>query len=472
MELRHYQASAIDQIKAHYRQGTKRVLLHLATGGGKTLCFCTVIKQAVAKGSSVLVVVRGIKLVHQASDRLTREGVPHGIIQGNNSYNEHLPVIVASVDSLFSRREKIELPDPDLIIIDECHLSFGKKYEWFLEHYDDQFYLPVSATPHDRRRGMRHIADAVVFPIGVEQLIEEGYLCRMRYYEPSKIDRSRLETSSGDFTEKSMTEVMTESIIMGDIVDNWIKKGGNRPTFLFCSSIKHSKKMCERFEEAGITIEHMDANTPLAKRDEILARLVSRKTQIVSGVGVHTTGVDVPELGCLILARPTKSYNVHIQIMGRGTRPATEDCFVFDHVGNLREHGPLEDEKECNLDPVPKSMSVRSEPRMVTCDFCFASYPWKGNGKVCPECQKENDNKDTKKQEDLDYEMREYRPPDPWIVDLKKWIDIAKRKQYKRGWIFYKVKTQYGDEIAGQLWPKIRAVRGLPKSEKTQLMSV
>lgn len=465
LKLRPYQAEGIQEIRKLFAKGIKRVLFHLATGGGKTLCFCTMIKGAAKKDTKTLVVVRGIKLVHQASDRLTREGVAHGVIQGKHTYNMHLPTIVASIDTLYARKW---LPEADFIVIDEAHLSFGAGYEWFLNAYKDKFILGVSATPHDRKRGMRHVADAVVYPISAEELIKQGYLCKMRYFEPSRIDRSKLEISShGDYTEKSMTELMSEPRIMGDIVRNWIENGQNRPTFLFCSSIKHSKEMCRRFSEAGVIIEHLDAKTKDTERNAIIERLVAGKTQIVSSVGVLTTGVDVPTLSCLVLARPTMSYNMHIQILGRGTRPAKPDCIVFDHVGNIREHGCIEDEKPCNLDAIPRSAGKESPPRMVTCESCFAVFPWAGNGKVCPACKHVNDNPLTKKEEDLDYVMQEMARNDMWKTDVKRLIDTARQKGYKRGWVYFKIKDKHGEQVADAAWPMIRAAKGLVKSQGT-----
>jgi hypothetical protein len=118
MKLRPYQEKALDEIRAHYGNGVKKVLLKLATGGGKTLCFCTILKSVHAKGLKGIMVVRGKALVDQASDRLSRENVPHGVHMANHWRRmPDEPIQVCSVDTLF--RRKI-VPKAHLVVVDEC----------------------------------------------------------------------------------------------------------------------------------------------------------------------------------------------------------------------------------------------------------------------------------------------------------------------------------------------------------------
>lgn len=442
----------------------KRVLYHAPTGSGKTVVLSQIIISSIEKGSKVLVVVRGKSLVHQCHERLASEGVNAGMIQGNNTYNIHLPVLVSSIDTLYSRKL---VPDADLCCIDECHLSFGKGYEWFLDQYKDKYIIGLSATPHSKK-GMSHIADVVVRTISAKELTQQGYLSPLRYFSPTTIDRNQLvKSSTGDFTEKSMTEVMSNAVIMGDVVDNWIQNGEGRPTFLYCPSIKVSKMFCERFADKGLKIVHIDANTKDTERKRVLSQLAKGELDLVSSVGILITGIDVPPLSCGIIARPTDSYNLWIQMIGRFTRihPSKKDALIFDHVGNVMEHGFLEDEKECSLDPIPKSSRKKEKlPRLLTCDVCFATFPWATNGNKCPACGHININEASKKLEDEDFILAEVTKDLYWQAELKNLIDTAQKKQYRRGWLFHKMKQKFGDEIAEEAWPKIRAVRGLPKS--------
>lgn len=148
MKLRDYQQSAIDQIRAAYARGTRRVLLHLATGAGKTLCFCHIMKSAADKNKKCVMIVRGRELVDQASDRLGRENVSHGVLMaGHWRQDFNSPVQVCSIDTLRSRKY---IPDADLVVVDEAHLTGGASYAWILQEYRDRgaYILAVTATPH------------------------------------------------------------------------------------------------------------------------------------------------------------------------------------------------------------------------------------------------------------------------------------------------------------------------------------
>src|SRR5205085_7865489 len=64
---------------------------------------------------------------------------------------------------------------------------------------------------------------------------------------------------------------------------------------------------------AGLRAEHLDGTTPITEREAILARLASGETTIVTNCMVLTEGWDMPDVGCCILARPTKQMGLYRQ---------------------------------------------------------------------------------------------------------------------------------------------------------------
>ncbi len=74
MPLRPYQLQSVEQIRYHFSQGKKKVLLHLATGGGKTMVFCEIMRLVRDKGNRAMMVVRGKDLVNQPRKGLTERG--------------------------------------------------------------------------------------------------------------------------------------------------------------------------------------------------------------------------------------------------------------------------------------------------------------------------------------------------------------------------------------------------------------
>ena len=99
--------------------------------------------------------------------------------------------------------------------------------------------------------------------------------------------------------------------------------------------------IAEEFVKAGVRAEHLDGATPTKERDAILARLASGETEVVSNCMVLTEGWDMPAIGCLILARPTKQMGLFRQMIGRALRPADgkPDAIILDHSGAVFRHG-------------------------------------------------------------------------------------------------------------------------------------
>jgi superfamily II DNA or RNA helicase len=117
-ELRPYQSDALNEVRAAFGKGFKRVVLQLPCGGGKTQIAATMIRGAVDKGRKCLFVCDRIELIDQTSKRFDAEGIPHGVIQGQHERcRPYEPVQICSIQTLGARKR---WPDAEFIIQDEC----------------------------------------------------------------------------------------------------------------------------------------------------------------------------------------------------------------------------------------------------------------------------------------------------------------------------------------------------------------
>ncbi len=448
MNLRPYQTQAIDEIRAHYSKGNKKVLLWLATGAGKTVVFSYILKQMSERGKKAAMIVRGRQLVDQASRRLFREGVRHGVrMAGHWNKDFSAAIQVCSVDTLQSRENF--LPEADLIVIDEAHMAGAKGYRDLIEKYQDKFFLGVTATPFNKE-GLGHLADVVVHPITMKDLITEGYLVPAKYFAPSEPDLKGVKSSAGDFVNAQIHEKM--NVLTADIVSTWKRFGGDRPTLLFACNIAHSLQMRDAFRAANIPAVHLEADNTFEERQHAIDITVKGENKIICNVGIFCTGVDIPEISCIIMGRPTKSYNLFIQQAGRGTRPAAnKDNFILlDHAGNVLRHGFIDEEPSVSLD----SNEMIQAPSVKICKECFLAYV----GLWCPVCgPKKQDVIRSKEIVTVEGELHELVGLSETIkisrriAELKK---IQKQKGYKRGWLFHRVKEEFGHEIAEKIFPK------------------
>lgn len=484
--LRAYQTQSINEIRNFYSKDSgdaffkaddeiikyearRRVILQLSTGAGKTMCFCTMLKSCYEKGSSALMVVRGAKLVHQAAERLEREGVPHGIYQAGRTKDNHHRIQICSIDTLY--RRKIT-PPADFIVIDECHLTGGNSYQWLTTHeeYKKTFFLGVSATPF-ATTGLMHVGSAVIYPITIRELIAQGYLVGAKYTVPYTPDLKGVKkTSGGDYSlrdlEKRLNEDDEKRGLYGSLKIEWQKLAPGTKCLLFAVSRAHAKDLRGQLEAVGARCGYIDGNTPHIERDDTIDRLEHGGLDVICSVGVLTTGVDIPSLDCLLICRPTASHNMWIQILGRGTRPFPGKTHfkVIDLAGNTLKLGPIEAEMVGQVEPTKQKKHLSE---LAMCENCFAAFPnierlksathW-----ICPVCKHKmkpiaTDSKD-REIENRDGSLIEYEP-EQWEIDLPVLIDTAKRRGYKKGYIFHSLKATYGIETAELAWKRIKNLK-------------
>ena len=162
-----------------------------------------------------------------------------------------------------------------------------------------------------------------------------------------------MRTVAGDYVESQLADRMDRPKLIGDIVTHWHKYGERRKSVAFTVNVAHSVHLRDEFIKSGVRAEHIDGSTPKPERDASLARLASGDIELVTNCMVLTEGWDMPEVGCCILARPTKKMGLFRQMIGRVLRPADgkTDAIVLDHSGAVFRHGFVEDPVEWTLDP-------------------------------------------------------------------------------------------------------------------------
>jgi DNA repair protein RadD len=212
------------------------------------------------------------------------------------------------------------------------------------------------------------------------------------YYAPADPDLRGVETRKGDYVISQLADRMNRDDLVGDIVTNWHKHGERRKTLVFCVDVAHSVHVKNEFVNVGVRAEHLDGKTPKPERDAILARLASGETEVVSNCMVLTEGFDLPDLGCIVLARPTKQLGLFRQMAGRGLRPAPgkSNLVLIDHSGAVYRHGLLEDRIEWTLDVTQRAQNVTHASRgiaqtrkLIDCSQCGAV---RTAGEACSHC--------------------------------------------------------------------------------------
>lgn len=457
--LRDYQQKAIDDIRKQFALGNKRVLLHLATGGGKTHCFSYMLKSASEKGTKALMVVRGRDLVEQASARLHHENVEHGVYMANHKlYAPEKNIQICSIDTLNSRKLR---PEAEFVVVDEAHLATSQSFKEFLAYYADKFILSVTATPYGDS-DMTHLADVVVSPVDIKELIDAGYLVDARYFSsPNYIDLSDVKIKKGDYDEKQLSEKMSNIKFISDIVENYKNKGENRKALVFAVTIEHSKKIEREFNEAGIKAIHLDANATRDERLDVIEKLRKGDIKVITNVGIFTTGVDIPCLDCIILARPTKSVNLYIQMLGRGTRPyeGKEYFLVLDHAQAVYEHGFITMPRKIIL---AKKKKEKGAIPIRQCPECYAIMA--AATRVCINCEHEFEVSMREDPNTLDMELKEVK--DPYEKITERLVNKQRKRNYKPGWVFHQLELKFDTDTASKIYRHYVIPKHYPELKK------
>lgn len=438
MILRPYQDRAIAETRAAYQRGGRRVVLVAPTGSGKTVIAVHMIRAALARGRRVAFVAHRRELITQASERLGALGIEHGIIQAGRPARA-APVQVCSIDSLRSRAR----PPAELVIVDEAHHTMAAGYRALLDYYAQAWVLGLTATPlRLDGRGLADVYQALVVVAQPGELIADGHLVEPRVFAPVGPSMRGVRRSSGDYAPGEAAERM--ATVTGDIAAHLEKHAPDVRAVIYCCTIAHSLDVAAR-----IGAEHLDGMTPAAERDAILARLRAGATKRVCNVGVLTEGWDLPELGCVVLARPTKSLALYLQMCGRAMRPAAGKAapIILDHAGNSSEHGHPASPREWMLCPTVDA--TENAPPTFRCRVCY--YVSASPFTVCPACGAVREVTPREITED-DGELREVGKVVVSMAEKQaKWDDlaaVARRRGWKLGWAKHEYRRLFG------VWPR------------------
>src|SRR6185312_7971114 len=387
-DLRDYQAQAVDQLDTAIK-----ALYVLPTGGGKTVVATSIIERAVDRGERVLMLTHRREILRQTSLKLPIE---HGLIQAGLNIDLEYPVQVASVQTLWARcmrTDKSSLPAANLLLVDEAHHVGARTWQLILDAYPNARRIGLTATPcRSDGRGLGNYFDELILGPQIPDLIAQKYLVPTVYFAPAEPDLKGVETRQGDYAIGQLADRMNRDDLVGDIVSNWHKHGQRRKTLVFCVDVAHSVHIRDEFLKSDVKAEHVDGSTPKAERDAILARLASGATEVVSNCMVLTEGFDLPAIGCIVLARPTKQLGLFRQMAGRGLRPAQgkTNLILIDHSGAVYRHGLLEDPVEWTLDVTKRAENPTHEKRdhqkisrLIECSQCGAL---RTGGEACAHC--------------------------------------------------------------------------------------
>ena len=380
-ELRTYQAAGIVRLREAVLAGHHRTILVSPAGSGKTTVAASIMESAIVLESRILFLAHRKELIEQASLRLSRFNLSHGIIKAGFRPDPQRPIQVASVQTLMNR----DLSPADLIIVDECHHAKASSYLNILDAYPDAVVIGLTATPiRSDGKGLGDVFDAMVEIATPSELIKMGFLVPSRVLAPSSPDLVGIRTVGGDYDQRQLKLRVERPNLLGSIADHWGRHARGQRAVAFAVDVGHSHDVVNVLRGVGARALHIDAKTPDDERSAALRMLKEGELDVVSNVGILTEGWDLPQLGAVLMLRPTLSLALYIQMTMRGSRPADGKTsnLILDHAGNALRHGFPEDDRAWSL--AASKPRKPGEAPLKHCKMCFLVMV--ASAAACPEC--------------------------------------------------------------------------------------
>lgn len=381
--LRPHQTKALALTRQAISAKNDRIVLAMPTGAGKTRTAAEIISGALAKGNRVAFLVPAISLIDQAIADFEREGISAiGVMQSSHARTDGTqPVQVCSVQTLALRG----VPEADVVIVDECHIQHQVVIDWMADDSARRVFIGLTATPW--AKGMGDTWQQLVLPVTMLELIEAGFLSPFKVYAPSHPDLTRVKIVAGDYQRDQLAEAMSSNQLIADVVETWKARASGLPTLVFAVNKAHAKHLQGQFADAGVQMGYCDDSVDLIERRHLFAQMARGEIAGIVNIGTLTTGVDA-DVRCVVLARPTKSEMLFVQMIGRALRtaPGKDHALILDHADNHERMGFVTDIHHDRLlsgkDKVHPTKQDKGEVTPKPCSQCGTLK----KGGACPSC--------------------------------------------------------------------------------------
>ena len=355
MSLRHYQRDCLDSL-TNTLTSDKSTLFVMPVGTGKTVVFAELVRQRLNQGRCLILAHRR-ELVEQAKRQIEHwSGVKADIEMGQERVAGKMfrsPITISTVQSQcagFGEQRRMHGFDPHeygTLIIDEGHHATMASYRTVIDHYVGQNgckLVGCTATPNrSDKQTLKQVFQSCAYDYQFADARRDGWLTDVRTMQPATLalDFSEVNAAGGDLAAEQLAAMIEREKPYHAIAGAVLQGAPKLRTIIFTMKVEHAELVAEVFNryEPG-TAACVHAKTPEDVRAEIVRAFRRGELLRLCNVDVFSEGFDVPEVGCILMARPHRSLLPYAQKLGRGLRP-TVDLSAYVEAGQAPDRHRL-----------------------------------------------------------------------------------------------------------------------------------
>lgn len=342
VELYEHQSVSLQEIQKRRDAGIKAFLIVLPTAAGKSKIVEEDLREFAKnkKDFKGLILVPGINILTDWNQRV------------HNS----LPELEDKIDIrtyAYMARHYTELSSDyyNYIVVDEAHHAVAPILKRVIQYYNADFTIGLTATDQrpDKKK-LETVFGSYSTSLSLKEAMEEGIVAKANVYRiETNIDLSKVRFNGKDYVNADLEKrirVTSRNELIVDVLKEYFTSGeaSLRQGVIFCVNVSHANEMARLLNKAGIVASSYTGQTknPTSVMDDFK----NKKIRFLCTCNMISEGWDYPELGILVMARPTLSKVLYLQQIGRGLRKTDtkKNVIVIDVVD---EYGAMI--KACNM---------------------------------------------------------------------------------------------------------------------------
>lgn len=345
------QELALKKLFETRQKGNDKALVVLATGLGKT--FLSIFDVLQTKSNKVLFIVHVGEILKKTRNSF-EEVMPErakemGFFMASDKENTQ-KIVFATIQTLTIDKNLNQFnPDYfDYIILDETHHLAAPSYKKVFKYFKPKFFLGLTATPNrmDQQDILPYYNNNLAFEIGQDEAIKKGFLTNLHYKGfKDDVDYSKIYWNGFRYDTSDLNKTLMIDKRDTAVIKKFKEFAPKLKTIGFCVSTEHADWCADKFNQHGIkavaihsNLDYSDEKINIKSRDEIVKKFENNECQIAFVVNIFNEGIDIPDVECILLLRPTESTTILTQQIGRGLRisPGKKEVLVLDFIGNYQ----------------------------------------------------------------------------------------------------------------------------------------